>query len=151
GGYDLLQISLIDSWAATAAGAFSLSENYLYTVEALRLYLQKLSPTGVLSISRWMWGDRQLEGARLSAMLMEALRREGVSDPERHLGVVQAWSVGTFLVSKTPLEEADVAKLDAICEQRGFRRHWPKTDRTPGDSVVAAVLEGRGADFAKMG
>jgi hypothetical protein len=151
GGYDLLQISLIDSWAATAAGAFSLSENYLYTIEALRLYLRKLGPDGLLSISRWMQGDRQLEGARLSVMLMEALRREGVAEPEKHLGVVQSWSVGTFLVSKTPLGEADVAKLDAICQERGFRRHWPRHEATPGDSVVASVLEGRVADYEKMG
>jgi hypothetical protein len=151
GGYDLLQISLIDSWAATAAGAFSLSENYLYTIEALRLYLRKLSPAGVLSISRWMQGDRQLEGARLSVMLMEALRREGAAEPEKHLGVVQSWSVGTFLVSKTPFDDADVKKLDAICEERGFRRHWPKHEGTPGDSVVAAVLEGRVADYEKIG
>jgi hypothetical protein len=31
--YDLIQIALVDSWAATAAGAFALSESYLYTVE----------------------------------------------------------------------------------------------------------------------
>ncbi len=73
GGYDMIQISLIDSWAATAAGAFALSENYLYTVEALRLYLQKTSPGGIVSISRWMSGDRQLEGARLAELASRAL------------------------------------------------------------------------------
>src|SRR5580704_1529786 len=98
-----------------------------------------------------MQGDRQLEGARLSVMLMEALRREGAAELEKHLAVVQSWSVGTFLVSKTPLDEAAVQKLDAICEERGARRHWPKYERTPGDSVVAAVLEGRVADYEKMG
>ena len=32
--YDLVQISLIDTWAATAAGGLTLTENRLYTVEA---------------------------------------------------------------------------------------------------------------------
>jgi hypothetical protein len=151
GDYDFLQISLIDSWAATAAGAFALSENYLYTVEALRLYWRRLSPTGMLSISRWMAGDRQLEGARLSAMAMKALSLEGVSDPQKHMAVVQAWSVGTFLFSRTPFDEAETAKLDAVCKDRGFRRHWPRFEGTPGDSIVAKVIEEGTGDYAKKG
>jgi spermidine synthase len=31
--FDIIQMSLIDTWAATGAGAFTLSENGLYTVE----------------------------------------------------------------------------------------------------------------------
>lgn len=151
GGYDLIQISLIDSWAATAAGAFALSENYLYTVEALRLYLQRTAPGGMVSISRWMAGDRQLEGARLSELALEALRREGAQDPTRHIAVVQAWSVGTFLLSKTPFDGAALAKLDAVCDERGFRRHFPVNEGTPGDSIVARVLTEGTASFHAKG
>jgi hypothetical protein len=155
GGYDLIQVSLIDSWAATAAGAFALSENYLYTVDAIRLYWRRTSPGGLVSISRWMQGDRQLEGARLSNLAMKALELEGVAEPQKHLAVVQAWSVGTFLLSRTPFDEAEIKKLDAIDEERGFRRHWPVTEDTPSDSVVASVMttgvgpyEQRGLDLS---
>jgi len=151
GGYDIIQISLIDSWAATAAGAFALSENYLYTVEALRLYWRRTSPTGMVSISRWMWGDRQLEGGRLANLALEALRQEGVADPKKHIAVVQAWSVGNFLLSRVPFDDAELAKLDAVCAERGFRRHWPKADDTPGDSIVASVMTDGIASFAKRG
>src|SRR5437867_5771744 len=51
--FDLIQISLIDTWAATAAGAFVLSENSLYTREAWQTFMQHLSDRGVLSVSRW--------------------------------------------------------------------------------------------------
>ena len=44
---DILQISLIDTWAATGAGAFVLSEHSLYTSEAWELFLDRLTPTGV--------------------------------------------------------------------------------------------------------
>lgn len=37
--FDVLQMSLIDSWASTSAGAFTLSENGLYTREAWRIFL----------------------------------------------------------------------------------------------------------------
>src|SRR4051812_25051785 len=141
GNYDFIQISLIDSWAATAAGAFALSENYLYTVEALRLYWQRTSPTGMISISRWMSGERQLEGARLTQLMMKALSLEGVAEPEKHLAVVRAWSGGPSPPSKTPPDAAAIAKLDPICAERGCRRHFPRGEDTPGDSIVASVIE----------
>ena len=42
--FDLIQMSLIDTWAATGAGAFSLSENGLYTVEGWKHFLDALTP-----------------------------------------------------------------------------------------------------------
>jgi spermidine synthase len=50
-GFDIIQMSLIDTWAATGAGAFSLSENGLYTVEAWRIFLSRLTPKGVFTVS----------------------------------------------------------------------------------------------------
>ena len=69
GRYDLIQISLVDSWSATTAGAYALSENYLYTLEAYRLYWNRLTPTGVISTTRWMRG---LEGIRLVHLVRAA-------------------------------------------------------------------------------
>ena len=151
GGYDLIQISLIDSWAATAAGAFALSENYLYTVEALRLYLQKTSPTGIVSISRWMSGDRQLEGARLAELASRALGLEGIADAAHHVVVFQAWDVGTFLISRAPFDDARLAKLDQIAEDRGFRRRWPVPKDTDHDTVVASVMSDGSGQYVKEG
>jgi hypothetical protein len=47
--YDLVQISLIDTWAATAAGGLTLTENRLYTVEAWGDFYRALKPGGLLS------------------------------------------------------------------------------------------------------
>ena len=46
--FDILQMSLIDTRAATSAGAFVLSEHSLYTVEAWELFLRRLNPKGIL-------------------------------------------------------------------------------------------------------
>ena len=51
--FDVLQMSLIDTWAATGAGAFTLTENGLYTRDGWRVFLRTLTPTGVFSVSRW--------------------------------------------------------------------------------------------------
>jgi hypothetical protein len=151
GDYDFIQISLIDSWAATAAGAFALSENYLYTVEALRLYLKRTTPEGIVSISRWMSGDRQLEGARLAELASQALRLEGIADPARHVVVFQAWDVGTFLISRAPFDDARMAKLDAVAQERGFRRRWPVPEDNDHDTAVAAVMAQGSTQYAKEG
>lgn len=139
--FDLLQISLIDSWAATAAGAYSLSENSLYTVEAFRLYLDRLTEGGVLSVSRWTF-----EAPRLLFLAEEALRQQGVADPLAHLAMVDAGSVTTLLVSREPLTEADRRRLDEMCAARGFVRQLPAAD-----SDAARILAGGVAAFAGSG
>ena len=149
--YDLIQISLIDSWAATAAGAFSLSENYLYTQEAVELYLSRLQPSGVLSISRWMRGSFQMESARLSLLVRAALQATGAADADRHFLVYQAGSVATFLVSPTPIDPASVGQADAIAAARGFVRHWPADGAPTEASLIQQVLTGQVADLEDAG
>jgi hypothetical protein len=149
--YDLIQISLIDSWAATAAGAFSLSENYLYTLEAIDLYLSRLQPTGVLSISRWMRGSFQMESARLALLVRAALQRRNVAEPDRHLLVFQAGSVATFLVSPTLIDEAGGRVADGIAAARGFVRHWPSGDTRAAGSLVQQALTGDVGNLQRVG
>ncbi|MCU0864486.1 MAG: hypothetical protein MUC36_11870 [Planctomycetes bacterium] len=125
GNYDLIQISLIDSWAATAAGAYTLAENNLYTVEAFRLYLDKLGPNGVLSTSRWRSGVFGLEGDRLVLLGRAALRQNGVTDPASHMIAIGADKVSTLLLSRRPFDVAEIERARAVCEQRGFELLHP--------------------------
>jgi hypothetical protein len=70
--YDMITIKLVDSWAAQLAGGYALSENYLYTVEAFRQYLQHLDEdNGMLVMVRW-----NIELPRLMPLLIESLRQE---------------------------------------------------------------------------
>ena len=117
--YDMIQISLIDTWAATAAGAFVLSENSLYTVDAWRLFLDRLTDRGLLSVSRWYFRERPGEVYRLTALASSALVQRGVQDPRRHIVIVRNIrqneepggpdGVGTLLLSRTPITDADLA------------------------------------------
>ena len=52
--YDLIQLALLDSFGASNAGVYALSESYIYTVEALQTYLERLAPNGLLAITRWL-------------------------------------------------------------------------------------------------
>jgi hypothetical protein len=149
--WDLIQISLIDSWAATAAGAFALSESNLYTLEAVQLYLRRLTPRGVLSISRWTRVATGLEAPRLALLVKKALELEGVAEPERHILIAEGDAIATIVVSRQPFELADWQRLDEVCEERGFVRHWPIGPLTPERSPIAEVLASGPGAFAAMG
>jgi hypothetical protein len=92
--FDLVQMSMIDTWAATAVGAYSLSENGLYTVEGWRQFLASLGPDGVFTVSRWYSPDDVDETGRLLSLAKATLLDMGVPEPRNHL----------FLASSGPLK-----------------------------------------------
>ena len=81
--FDVVQMTLVDTWASTAAGAFALSENNLYTVQAFREYFQHLKPEGMIAITRWEFRQPR-EALRVVAVAMEALHSLGVANPARN-------------------------------------------------------------------
>jgi spermidine synthase len=81
--FDVVQMTLVDTWASTAAGAFALSENNLYTVDAFREYFDHLKPDGMIAITRWEF-QQPREAMRVVAVAMEALHRLGVANPARN-------------------------------------------------------------------
>jgi spermidine synthase len=90
--FDVVQMTLVDTWASTAAGAFALSENNLYTVEAFREYFNHLRPDGMIAITRWEF-QHPREALRVVAVAMEALHRLGVANPARNFIVVSQGSL----------------------------------------------------------
>ena len=78
--YQVLQATLVDTWASTAAGAFALSENNLYTTDAFRDYLLHLTDDGVLAFTRWGF-DPPRESLRLISLAIEALAQLGEKEP----------------------------------------------------------------------
>jgi hypothetical protein len=120
GQFDLLQMSLIDTWAATGAGAFSLSENGLYTREAWQVFLSSLTPGGVFSVSRWFAPGEISEATRVMAMATSVLLQRGVADPSRHIIMVSREKIATLLVSGEPFTDADRKAAEAAIARFGF-------------------------------
>jgi hypothetical protein len=85
--FDVIQMTLVDTWASTAAGAFALSENNLYTTEAFREYFAHLKPDGMLAITRWEFRQPR-EALRVVSQAMAALRSLGVQDLAQHFVVI---------------------------------------------------------------
>ena len=118
--YDVLQMSLIDTWAATGAGAFTLSENGLYTRDGWKVFLRALTPTGVLSVSRWFDPEAASETTRLLSLGVASLLDFGVAAPQRHLILVTRERIATLMVSPTAFTEEDGVTIRRIADELGF-------------------------------
>lgn len=92
--FDVVQMTLVDTWASTAAGAFALSENSLYTVEAFRQYFEHLKPDGMVAITRWEFREPR-EALRVVSVAMLALHQLGIRDPARNFIVVSEGDLDT--------------------------------------------------------
>jgi hypothetical protein len=116
----MIQMSLIDTYAATSAGAFTLSENALYTLEAWELFYARLAPGGVYSVSRWNLQNDLSETSRLASLAVTTLLESGVKDPARHLMLIGGGDVGTLLLSRDAFSEADVAAVTRAAAELQF-------------------------------
>jgi len=85
--FDVVQMTLVDTWASTAAGAFALSENSLYTTEAFIEYFKHLKPDGLIAITRWEF-QQPREALRVVSVAMNALHELGVTDATNHFIVI---------------------------------------------------------------
>jgi spermidine synthase len=114
--FDVVQMTLVDTWASTAAGAFALSENNLYTVEAFREYFAHLKPDGMIAITRWEFRHPR-EALRVVAVAMEALHRLGVTNPAGNFIIASQGSLNedgipvVVLAKKTPFTPAEEASV----------------------------------------
>lgn len=126
--FDLIVMHAIDTYTASSQGAYSLTENFLYTSEALEDFLGCLQDDGVLSIRRWLfWPPR--ENLRLFITAFEALKARGAERPGDHLVVIspqpnyrdpklQVW--GYVLIAKQPLGEERLKSLDDFVAEHGW-------------------------------
>jgi len=117
--FDVIQIALLDSHSAAAAGLYALSENYLYTQQAIQDYLARLSPDGYLSITRWIKLPPR-DALKLAATVITALRDMGVNNPQQRIMLIRNWQTSTLLVKNSDISPPEIAALFKFCEQRLF-------------------------------
>ena len=135
--YQVIQATLVDTWASTAAGAFALSENNLYTTDALRDYLLHLTDDGMCAFTRWGL-DPPRESLRLVSLAMAALTQLGEPDPWRHVivgrdGSTKGWGAqDTVLIARHPFSAADLARARAAMVAAGMQPIYLPDERIPG-------------------
>lgn len=118
--FSVITMSLIDTWASTGAGSYSLSENGLYTVEAWQVFIDRLEDNGIYTVSRWYHPKSPGETARMLALGLEVLWRRGVQDPHQHLILLQNLNVATLLLSPAPFSKQDIDNMQTAAVKQGL-------------------------------
>ncbi|MBC7899340.1 MAG: hypothetical protein H7070_04750 [Saprospiraceae bacterium] len=123
--FDILQATMVDTWAATSAGAFALTENNLYTVEAFKDYVGHLSDDGLLTMTRWYFEppDQMLRMVTITRAMMSEMQ---IGNPARHFILVQSINdtgdptPATYIFKKSEFTDDEVRKIEAIAAENNF-------------------------------
>lgn len=147
--FDLIEMSLIDTWAATGAGAFSLSENGLYTVQGWKHFLHALTPGGVLTVSRWYNARDITETGRLLSLAAAALRERGAAHPEAQIFLASTSRLATIIVGNAPLSADELSRLHKATTDLGFTE-LVSPDRGVASPVLQRILRGKQRTGARL-
>ncbi|PYL99424.1 MAG: hypothetical protein DME27_01910, partial [Verrucomicrobia bacterium] len=125
--------------AATGAGAFTLSENGLYTVDAWTIFLGRLTDNGVFTVSRWYSPSDANETGRLVSLAAATLFKLGATEPRRHVFLAASGSIATLIVSRSPFSDTNLALLDRVAADKQFKILL-SPDRDPTTSMLGRII-----------
>jgi len=114
--YDVIQASLVDTWAATNAGAYSLSENNLYTVEATTEYIDHLTENGYLTISRW----HGVNSLKLTILYLKAAEKLGIENANKHIVIIKSGRVVNHIFKKSEFDDSELQKISNLAAEMNF-------------------------------
>jgi hypothetical protein len=115
--FDVIQMSLVDTWAASAAGAYSLTENGLYTREAWHTFLDRLTDQGLFSVSRWHSEKGLGETTRCVALAVAVCQERGLTPPRDHIALVSSNKVANLIISRQPIQGGLRQRLEEVCQE----------------------------------
>jgi spermidine synthase len=119
--FDIIQLSLIDTFSLNAAGSFVFSENFLYTQEAFEEYFRHLTDQGILSVTRYFTQRYPMEILRLLGMIRAAWADQGVTDIARHVVVVAQQFNATVLAKRSPFTAEELDHLATLAAANHMR------------------------------
>ena len=118
GRFDLVIVALTDPYRPVTSGAYSLTENYLYTVEAFGDYLRVLDGDGLLVVTRWLQTPPS-ECARTFGTMAAALAASG-RNPADHLIAFRTLRTLTVIAGVRPFAPGEIETVRAFLTRRGF-------------------------------
>jgi hypothetical protein len=119
GAYDVVEFALTDPFRPAASGAFSLTESYDLTAEAMIAGWRRLSRDGVLIVTRWLTTP-PAESLRLWSTVLAAMRRAGVTDLAARVIAYRSLRTSTILVSPRPWTAEELVVVRGFLDRNGF-------------------------------
>lgn len=117
--FNVVDLALSGSRNVVTTGAYSLGEEYLYTIEAFSDALDRLDADGILAVTRWLQTPPS-ESLRAWALAVTALERSGAWDVPNQLVAIRSWSTMLILVKKERFTTSELDYVRSFCAERQF-------------------------------
>jgi hypothetical protein len=116
--YDVIIFSLASSFHPVRSGAYTLAEDYRYTVESFSDALVHLTSDGLLVATRWLQ-DPPSEDLRLFALAVTALEKTN-ADPHLQLVAFRGFNTATILLKNSAFTPDELISIRAFLAERAF-------------------------------
>jgi hypothetical protein len=116
--YDVIVLCLASSFHPVRAGAYTLAEDYRYTVEAFQDALAHLNSGGLFAATRWLQ-DPPSEDLRLFALAVTALE-ENHADPHSQIVAFRGFNTATILLKNDKFNADELSSIRAFLAERAF-------------------------------
>lgn len=117
--FDLVQLSGMESWSAAAGGLEGLNQDHLMTVEGMAAALRRLTPDGMLHVSRGIQLPPR-DNAKIAATMIAALEQSGIAGPGAHIAMVRDFLGVCTMVRPRPWREDEIRRLRDLCAERNL-------------------------------
>ena len=108
--FDLIIISLSDSFHPISSGAYSLNENYLYTSESFADLIKILDGDGILAVTRWVQFPPS-ENLKVLSTLIDSCERLDIDEVQEKVFAFRSWSTLTTLFKKDKFLPQEIDSL----------------------------------------
>jgi hypothetical protein len=107
--FDLIHVTAAEGMPASSGGLASLREDYLMTVQAMALALERLAPGGLIAVTRGLQSPPR-DNIRILALLAEAITRTG-GNPSQRLLQARNYLAATTIAASQPLSAERIAQF----------------------------------------
>jgi hypothetical protein len=116
--FDVILFSLTSAYHPINSGAYSLAEDYRYTLESFQDALRHLNPEGLLVTTRWLQTPPS-EFLRLFTLTVSALEKLGLEPAER-IVAFRGFNIGVLIAKLAPFTTQELSAIRTFTASRSF-------------------------------
>lgn len=116
--FDIIQLPLTSSYHPVSSGAYSLGEDYQFTLESFNDMLGRLDENGILVVTRWLQ-EKPSEWLRTIMLAVSSLESMGVSPSDR-IVALRGYNTGTLLVKNSEFTDNELTQIRTFIDEKAF-------------------------------
>ncbi|MBI4682843.1 MAG: hypothetical protein HY757_07055 [Nitrospirae bacterium] len=145
--YDIIDIPMTDT---SVSGIYGISEDYRYTVEAFKNYLDALKENGIISISLYLVPPPRTE-FRMLATIISAFEEMDVKEISSRMAAIRSWDSITLLAKKSPFNSNEIEIIKTFCRERRFDLvYYPGIKEEESNRYIIMPVDEYFTGFSKL-